>query len=79
MYLLSFKNSLINQDLIPRNNFIKIYIKEKRILQNYFHGDFLEKLVPSVQIRKYIFRFNFKNFEKILDDNKKRCYKKLRP
>ena len=40
MYILSFKNSLINQDLIPRNNFIKIDLKEKKMLQNYFHSDF---------------------------------------
>ena len=72
MFLLSFKNSLTNQDLIPRNNFIKINIKEKRILQNYFHGDFfLEKLIPSVQNRKNIFSdLTFKNFEKILGDSK---------
>ena len=72
MYLLSFKNSLTNQDLIPRNNFVKINIKEKKIFQNYFHSDsFLEKLVPSVQNKKNIFSdLTFKNFEKILDESK---------
>ncbi len=72
MYLLSFKNSFINQDLIPRNNFIKINIKEKKIFQNYFHSDlFLEKLIPLIQNKKNIFSdLTFKNFEKILNDSK---------
>ena len=81
-YMFAFKNSHIKEDMIERNNYIEVNLKDKKINQKFFSiEEYLKKFLFSLKIYKNIIIYDnifkhyvseFKNYIRLNDKNFKK-------
>ena len=81
-YMFAFKNSHIKEDMIERNNYIEVNVKDKKINQKFFSiEEYLKKFLVSLKTYKNIIIYDtifkhyvseFKNYIRLNDKNFKK-------